>query len=147
MQENYTGSGRDSKLTFDSSNPLQNGNMRRVGELENPAPPDELYCDTSLSIAVALDASQLVVETIPSVDEIYRDISLSTTLDSNSNCSSSPEPPEEWTQKYSIALAEQVNKNGANVTFTVIVRQDDVTVSGRLCYITFFKSFFFFFIF
>lgn len=43
--------------------------------------------------------------------------------------SSSPEPPEPWTPRYTVSFSEKVVKNGAAVTFTIMVGQDSLTVS------------------
>lgn len=43
--------------------------------------------------------------------------------------SSSPEPPEPWTPRYTATFSEKVVKNGANVTFTILVGQEGLTVS------------------
>lgn len=55
--------------------------------------------------------------------------------DGSSSCgggsgSSSPEPPEPWTPRYTVSLSDNVVKNGAAVTFTILVCQDGLTVSS-----------------
>uniref|UniRef100_A0A6A7G094 Sorting nexin-5-like n=1 Tax=Hirondellea gigas TaxID=1518452 RepID=A0A6A7G094_9CRUS len=42
--------------------------------------------------------------------------------------SSSPEPPEPWSPRYTATFSEHVVKDGAAVTFTIIVKQNDLTI-------------------
>lgn len=47
--------------------------------------------------------------------------------------SSSPEPPEPWSPRYTVSISDKVTKDGAAVTFTIIVGQNGLTVSVLCC--------------